>query len=226
MPGRQTESVDRAGIETSETVAASAPVREFRYVGTYEQIDTPMGGSISVLMAGRSKIKIAPLDRARYFNIPVLAEYQGRPLAVPLPELLIGGTYGVNGEWDENLWSPTDLLLVTEIEYFGGGEGVAHERERRQLPDFYSVDASGPLTMSELRVVFPDSLKRYFNEEQQACFLEQVERRAVDMGDPVALEPLKRVLLNLNSDEWQRSTAAEKRLQMARYVTSMALRDY
>ena len=225
--GEETGSVDRADADAPGSVTTAVAAHSYEFVGTYEHIDTPMGASISVLMTSDRKIKIASLDRTRYVNIPMRTEFQGRTLKVPIPEILSGGTYGVNGEWKTASFGGSERFVVLAMEYFGGGHGIANDRERRYLPDFFTVDpnARGPLTLSELQIQFPDSLRRYFNDEEQACFVRQVERRAADMGDPLTMDPHKRILLYLTRDAWEQSTVADKRLQMARYVTSMAMGD-
>lgn len=227
LPRQTSGTAGRADAEAPETAAEASPAQRYEYVGTYEQFDTPMGGSISVLMAGGEKIRIVSVDRTRYANIPLQTQYQGRSLKVPIPEIRLGGTYGINGEWKAGFYGAGDHYVVSDMEYLGGGGGIANVRERRHLPDFYVVDdtATGPLTLSELEIRFPESLKRYFNDDEQACFFTQVERRAADMGDPVTLDPHKRVLLFLTREAWERSSVAEKRLQMARYLVSMALGD-
>ncbi len=215
------------GINGAVSPVSVASQQNVQYVGTYEHFVTPMGGSSSVLMVNGDKIKIASVDRTRYVNVPMRTEYRGRPLTVPIPEILEMGTYRVKGAWKKNPFDVNKIFIVREMEYLGGGEGVANDRERRALPDFYQVDASrsGPLTLSELNIRFPASLERYFDDEALACFYRQVERRAVDMGDPLTMQAHKRVLLFTSRNAWEESSVAEKRLQMARYVTSMALGD-
>lgn len=225
--GDQLGSVDRADADAPGSVTTAVAAGSYAFVGTYEHIDTPMGASISVLMTSDRKIRIASLDRTQYVNIPMRTEFQNRTLKVPIPEILSGGTYAVNGEWKRESFGVSELFVVSAMEYFGGGNGIANDRERRYLPDFYTVDpnARGPLTLSELQIQFPDSLRRYFNDDEQGCFFRQVERRAADMGDPLTMDPHKRILLYLTRDAWEQSTIGEKRLQMARYVTSMAMGD-
>lgn len=227
LPAQLSGYVDGQDTEAPGPVATAPPAREYQYVGTYEHIDTPMGGSISVLMAENRKIRIAMRKWTAYVNLPMLTELRNKALEVPMPEILLGGTYGVNGDWSRMPFDSSELYVVSDMEYLGGGNGAAHERKRRHLPDFYSVDvnATGPLTLAELEIRFPESLKRYFNDDERACFFRQVELRATEMGDPLTMEPRKRGLLFLNHEAWERSTVAEKRLQMARYVTSMALSD-
>ncbi len=209
----------------SKSAASTSASGNVQYVGTYEQIDTPMGGSISVLMVNGDKIKITPVDDTQYVNIPLRAEHQGRQLKVPIPEIRLLGSYRVSGNWKTDRHLGPEIFIVRKMEYLGGGEALVNDRERQYLPDFYDIDADaqGPLTLSELRIQFPDSLGPYFGAEAMECFYRQVERFAADLGDPETMPPIRRVLLFNSRDEWEQSSVAERRLQLARYVISMAL---
>ncbi|MEJ2127295.1 MAG: hypothetical protein P8X81_00450 [Woeseiaceae bacterium] len=192
------------------------PSAKYQYVGTYEHFATPMGSSVSVLMADGEKIKIVPVDDTSYINIPVT---EG------IPEMRISGTYGINGEVDTSFSASGGVFLVREIEYLGGGQDPVDTRNYPMLPDFFTVDGNiqGPLTLSELQIQFPDSLARYFNDEDRECFYKQVESRAADLGDPATMAPIRRVLIAKSQQDWEEMTNVDKRLQLARYVTSMAL---
>ena len=212
MPGAVADSFDLAsnGAET----AGSAP--KYQFVGTYEHFATPMGSSVSVLMVDGRKIKIVSVDDTRYIQIIVDGA---------IPEMHIAGLYGVSGEFRKSGTASDEVFIVREIEYFGGGEKLDNSRDHQALNDFFTVDgdARGPLTLSELQVRFPDSLARYFSDEDRECFFREVEIRAADLGDPVSMDPIRRVLLVNSQEQWDEMTNAKKRLQLARYVTSMAL---
>ncbi len=199
--------------ESAETRHSSA---KYQYVGTFELFPTPMGSSITVLMVDGRKIKITNVDGTRYINISV---------DNGIPEMRIAGTYGINGELRKSNAGSGDIFIVREIEHLGGGQDPVDTRKHRTLPDFFSVDgnARGPLTLSELQIRFPGSLERYFDNEGRECFHQQVEIRAADLGDPQTLPPIRRVLLISGEMRWEEMTDADKRLQLARYVTSMAL---
>ncbi len=215
------------GLDGAGSAAPAGSPQNDQYVGTYEQFDTPMGSSISVLMVNGDKIKIASVDDTQYVNIPLRTEYQNRTLKTPIPEIRLLGTYRVNGNSKTDAYTGGEIFIVRKMEYLGGGEGVVNERERRFLPDFFTIDAdaAGPLTLSELQIRFPDSLKPYFSDDALACFYRQVERRAADLGNPETMQPIRRVLLFNTKQQWEQSSIAERRLQLARYVTSMALGD-
>ena len=204
-----------AGCSSSPTTTGSAEAR-YQHVGTYEQIATPIGSSISVLMVDGQKIKITSVDDTRYINISVNSG---------IPDIRISGTYGINGELSKSPHSERKYFIVREIEHFGGGQEGSAARRYPALPDFFTVDgnARGPVTLAELQISFPDSLARYFNNYDMECFYQQVEIRATELGDPVTMPPIRRVLLINGQMRWNEMSNADKRLQMARYVTSMAL---
>lgn len=201
------------GVKTTKIESAAD---KYEHVGTYEHFATPMGSSVSVLMVDERKIKITDVDETRYVNIP---------MNKGMPVMQISGTYGINGEFENSTTTSSEVFIVREIEYLGGGGTVGDAGKRTTLPDFFVVDGSarGPLSLSELQIRFPDSLARYFNEDERECFYRQVEARAADMGDPLTMEPIKRVLLTNSQKRWDQMTDEDKRLQLARYVTSMAL---
>ncbi len=210
--------IDGTGEPAAGTAAATGTVARYQHIGTYEHFATPMGSSVSVLMADGEKIKIVSVDDTDYTNIT---------LNNGIPEMRLSGTYGINGEFETLPHSPGDVYIVRKIEYLGGGQDPLNSHKREVLPDFFTVDgdARGPLTLSELKIEFPDSLARYFDDEDRDCFYRQVEFRAADMGDPVTMPPIRRVLITNSQWRWAEMTNADKRLQLARYVTSMALSD-
>ncbi len=213
-PGEIDETQEAAAESTGDPGSAA----KYRYVGTYEHFATPMGSSVSVLMADGNKIKIVSVDDTDYTNIA---------LNNGIPEMRISGTYGINGEFRKSPHSPGEVFIVREIGHLGGGQDPVSARKRQVLPDFFTVDgdAHGPLTLSELQIDFPDSLARYFDKEARDCFYRQVELRADDLGDPVTMPPIRRVLITNSQWRWAEMTNTDKRLQAARYVTSMALSD-
>ncbi|MGB5490919.1 MAG: hypothetical protein WBM76_08865 [Woeseiaceae bacterium] len=214
--GTLSGTVEDTDNPESEGAEAASTAPKYQYVGTYEHFATPIGGSVSVLMSDGKKIKIASIDETNYVNIAV---NNG------IPEMRISGTYGINGELKKSSTASGEVFIVREIEHLSGGQDASKARKYSALPDFFTVDGDlrGPLTLSELQVSFPDSLARYFNNEDRECFYRQVELRAADMGDPVTMAPIKRVLLASSREQWGAMTYADKRLQLARYVTSMAL---
>ncbi|MEM7278055.1 MAG: hypothetical protein AAF385_08015 [Pseudomonadota bacterium] len=191
---------------------------KYQYVGTYESFSTPMGSSVSVLMSKGKKIKLASVDATNYINIDI---QQG------IPAMMIDGTYGINGNHKKSATGSDNLFVVREIEYLGGGRKSNLAHTRSWLPDFFEVNArgTGPLTRSELNIQFPDALTRYFDDDNLECFYQQVDIRAADMGDPQTMPPIRRVVLTNEKMRWNEMTDADKRLQLARYVTSMALGD-
>lgn len=192
------------------------PTAKYEHVGTYESFPTPIGSSISLLMVDGRKLKITSVDSTEYINMTVNGS---------VPEMWLNGTYGVSGELRKKANPSGAMFIVRTIEYLGGGERIANYQERQTLPDFFAVDgdARGPLTLSELQIQFPDSLDRYFNSGDRECFEQQVEMRAAEIGDPETMPEIRRVLLVVSQEQWEQMTNADKRLQLARYLTSMGL---
>ena len=56
---------------------------------------------------------------------------------------------------------------------------------------FFVADrnATGPLTLDELQIDIPDKVERWMTDSKKACFLEAVERRAIEAGDPANVDP-------------------------------------
>lgn len=214
-------SPDATGDAENPTTTSSQTgdkVLKFHYVGTYESFATPLGSSVSVLMSDGEKIKIASVDDTAYININTHRN---------IPEMRINGTYGVNGYHKKSSYGGNSLFIVKEIEYLSGGLEASSKSARSALPDFFDVDpsAKGPLTRSELAIRFPASLKRYFDKDDLECFYRQVDSRVAELGDPVTMPPIRRVLLTNNDMRWNEMTVTDKRRQLARYVTGMALSE-
>ncbi len=211
-------STGKAEESVADTAPSEQASKKYQYVGTYESFATPMGSSVSVLMADGKKIKLASVDSTNYINIET---NRG------IPSIKINGTYGINGNHKNTAARSDNIFIVREIEYFSGGVAQIAPAARSSLPDFFEIDknAKGPLTKSELNIRFPDTLKRYFDDNDLECFYQQVESRAADMGDPATMPPIHRVVLTNEQMRWNEMTDADKRLQLARYVTSMALGD-
>lgn len=58
-------------------------------------------------------------------------------------------------------------------------------------PPLFSVDqeASGPLTLDELKINLPKRLTDAGNTGQERCILETTERLAIEAGDPLTVDP-------------------------------------
>ena len=137
----------------------------------------------------------------------------------------IGGTYRIYGEFQQSSTASGKIFTVREMESLDDGGRPVENRDYFALPDFFTVDgsASGPLTPSELQIQFPDALARYFTTADRECFDREVNARATELGDPVTMDPIRRVLLVSSQAQWDELSNADKRLKLARYVTSMAL---
>lgn len=85
-------------------------------------------------------------------------------------------------------------------------------------------NATGPLTMDELQINIPASLKEQLSDRKQSCWLREIEKMIEEAGDPATLD--------LDSIEYLRGTDAEtwgglqphmKRALLAQAVTSKAI---
>ncbi len=96
-------------------------------------------------------------------------------------------------------------------------------------PPFFQAKrfGSGPLTLAELKIDIPDEIERDMSEAQKACFLEAVERRAEEAGDPADIDPDSLVYWdgNVSKEDWQKHDRYMQRILLAQGVISWAMID-
>ncbi len=96
-------------------------------------------------------------------------------------------------------------------------------------PPFFQAKrfGSGPLTLAELKIDIPDVIERDMSEAEKACFLEAVERRAEEAGDPALIDPDSLVYWDgkVSKDDWQKHDRYMQRILLAQGVISFAMID-
>jgi hypothetical protein len=81
-------------------------------------------------------------------------------------------------------------------------------------------DATGPLTVTEVRNLMIDRMAEPLSDEQRACVLREVEERARAAGDPETLDPAAVELLPAENRD--RVDASGRRLVLARATATKA----
>jgi hypothetical protein len=106
-----------------------------------------------------------------------------------------------------------------------GGTGGADSDE----PPFFTANrnATGPLTLAELQIDIPDDIESFMSDAQRACFLEAVERRATEAGDPADLDPDDFVYWGgkVNREQWRKHDPYMQRVLLAQGIVSWAMMD-
>ncbi|MEM6514390.1 MAG: hypothetical protein AAF660_15370 [Pseudomonadota bacterium] len=96
-------------------------------------------------------------------------------------------------------------------------------------PPFFEANrfGSGPLTLEELNIRIPAEVAQAINAEQEACFYEAVERRAIAAGDPADLDPDEHVYWGgtVSKADWDRHSNHMQRVLLAQGVVSWAMID-
>lgn len=84
----------------------------------------------------------------------------------------------------------------------------------------YIFDATGPLTLAEVRANFIDRMDERLSEKERECVYREVQERARSAGDPEVLDPATVDLLPAES--WARLDAPGKRIILAQAITTKA----
>lgn len=85
----------------------------------------------------------------------------------------------------------------------------------------FVFDATGPLTLEEVKANFLSFLDESLITGQRECIYEEVENRARVAGDPETLDPATVELLP--TDEWERLDASGKRLVLTQAIVTQSL---
>lgn len=89
------------------------------------------------------------------------------------------------------------------------------------LQPLLDANASGPLTVSEIRTFFIDEMGDSLTGEQRECLLEEVEKLARNAGDPETLDPAS--VEFLSAETWSQLDAFGRRLILAQSLTTKAI---
>lgn len=124
---------------------------------------------------------------------------------------------------------PILLLLCFLLSLSGCSEiGGQPDGEASAAP-LFQIDrtATGPLTLAELQVRLPAHLLADLSDEGAACYLNAVERRAQEAGDPARIDPSTLPYWGdaLTQEDWLQHDAATQRLLLAQAILSWALMD-
>ena len=96
-------------------------------------------------------------------------------------------------------------------------------------PPFFTADknATGPLTLAELQIDIPDDVEKWMSESKKSCFMDAVERRALEAGDPAAIDPDDFPYWGGNVDRgtWSRHGKHMQRVLLAQAIVSWAMMD-
>lgn len=94
------------------------------------------------------------------------------------------------------------------------------EGDRPALQPHMDFDATGPLTVTEVRNLMIDRMVEPLSDEQRECVLREVEERARAAGDPETLDPATVELLP--AENWDRVDAFGRRLVLAQAIATKA----
>ena len=117
------------------------------------------------------------------------------------------------------------LLLVA----CSGNESNNSDDNAVEEPPFFTADkhATGPLTLAELQIDIPDDVEKWMSESKKYCFMDAVERRALDAGDPAALDPDDFPYWggNVDRETWSGHSRHIQRVLLAQAIVSWAMMD-
>ena len=125
----------------------------------------------------------------------------------------------------------TLLLLFATIALVAcsGPDSDRPDDSPAEEPPFFTVDenATGPLTLAELQIDIPSDVERWMSKDKKACFMNAVERRAQEAGDPASLDPNDFPYWggNVDQEEWSGHTRHIQRVLLAQAVVSWAMMD-
>ncbi len=214
----------------------------FEFVGTLSIVMSAAGTGKLLLTVGSAEYELALHWDTEYIDIQLMNT--GAPW-------VDGGRYGVNGRFDgsrlvadqvrylgdEQSQSGTlvpfggPMPMLTKEEY-AAHTGVQEPSKPPEQDDeanaekpFFTVDksATGPLTLAELQINFPDDMVRRMSDQERACFLGEAEKLALLAGDPATLDPAEFPFLgNEDPERWARISPYMKRVLVAQAIVSWA----
>ena len=124
---------------------------------------------------------------------------------------------------------PMPLLTKAEYAEYTGARKPGQASVEGSQPDadkpFFTIgkSATGPLTLAELQINFPDDVARRMTAEERACFLREAEKLAQLAGDPATLDPADFPFLgNQDPERWQRIKPYTRRVLVAQAIVSWA----
>ena len=96
-------------------------------------------------------------------------------------------------------------------------------------PPFFTADrnATGPLTLAELQIDIPRDVEKWMTESKKSCFMNAVERRAQEAGDPATIDPDDFPYWggNVDKQEWSQHSKHLQRVLLAQAIVSWAMLD-
>jgi hypothetical protein len=116
------------------------------------------------------------------------------------------------------------ILAACSDNVTGGADDDASDE-----PPFFVADrnATGPLSLDELQIDIPDKVERWMTDGKKACFLDAVERRASEAGDPADINPDDFPYWGgkVSREDWIEHSAYMQRVLLAQAVVSWAMMD-
>ena len=117
------------------------------------------------------------------------------------------------------------LLLVA----CSGNESDNPTDASAEEPPFFTADqhATGPLTLAELQIDLPSDVELWMTESKKSCFMDAVERRAQEAGDPAAIDPDDFPYWggNVDQEKWSQHSKHIQRVLLAQAIVSWAMMD-
>jgi hypothetical protein len=151
----------------------------------------------------------------------------GAPLYGGNPTELATAATGIAAQAIEFSTFPLESVVITlhETEVSEDSETTREfiflvEGDRPVLQPHMDFDATGPLTVTEVRNLMIDRMAEPLSDEQRACVLREVEERARAAGDPETLDPAAVELLPAENRD--RVDASGRRLVLARATATKA----
>ncbi|RZV37593.1 MAG: hypothetical protein EX272_05065 [Chromatiales bacterium] len=117
------------------------------------------------------------------------------------------------------------MLLVA----CSGSESDNPNDASAEEPPFFTADknATGPLTLAELQIDIPKDVEKWMTESKKSCFMDAVERRAREAGDPAAINPDDFPYWggNVDREKWSQHSNHIQRVLLAQAIVSWAMMD-
>ena len=103
------------------------------------------------------------------------------------------------------------------------------QESRAEEPPFFVVDpnATGPLTLAELKIHIPADIDKDLKNRQRKCFLARVEELAQEAGEPSDIDPddFRYWGGNTSREDWLTLNREQHRALLAQAIVSFAFQD-
>ncbi len=121
------------------------------------------------------------------------------------------------------------FLLISIIAACSDTDSVNSDKLIVEEAAFFVADknASGPLTLAELKINIPKKIDKGLSDSKRSCFFNAVERRAHEAGDPSLLNPNAFPYWggSLDRVDWSQNSKHMQRIFLAQAIVSWSMSE-